>query len=119
MKTQATKQNADKLLLAGVLAGPIYVGASLIQAVTRPPFNMTKHAFSLLLDGDLGWIQVINFELTGLLLILTAIGWGRVLAGRKAATWGPRLLMLFGVGMMLAGIFHPDPALGFPGGTPA
>jgi hypothetical protein len=33
--------------------------------------------------------------------------------------WGPLLLGLYGLGLVGAGIFTADPALGFPPGTPA
>ena len=56
------------LLGYGVIAGPIYVTASLAQASTRQGFDLTRHAWSLLSDGALGWIQITNFILAGLML---------------------------------------------------
>jgi hypothetical protein len=35
--------------------------AALVQALTRPGFNLTRNALSLLDDGSLGWIQAANF----------------------------------------------------------
>jgi hypothetical protein len=42
-------------------AGPLFVIAALVQALTRPGFNLTRNALSLLDDGSLGWIQAANF----------------------------------------------------------
>jgi hypothetical protein len=33
-------------------------------------------------------------------------------------TWAPRLFAAYGVGLISAGVFRADPALGFPPGTP-
>jgi hypothetical protein len=53
------------LLGYGIIAGPIYVAVALAQALTRPGFDLRRHAWSLLADGHLGWIQVANFVVTG------------------------------------------------------
>ena len=37
----------------------------------------------------------------------------------RGGTWGPLLVGLYGLGLIGAGIFVADPALGFPPGTPA
>jgi hypothetical protein len=108
-----------RLLLAGtVIAGPLYMGVSLAQALTREGFDMTRHPASILSNGDLGWIQVTNFLLTGLLVIAGAVGmWRAQRVG--GSTWGPLLIGLYGLGMIGGGIFRADPAAGFPVGTPA
>lgn len=103
------------LLGYGVIAGPIYVTVSLCQALTRQGFDPTRHAWSLLSTGLLGWIQVTNFVLTGLMTVAAAIGLHRAGTGR----WLPRLVGAYGVSLVAAGVFRPDPALGFPAGTPA
>ena len=71
------------LLACGVVAGPVYVGVGLIQMLVRDGFDIRRHALSLLSNGDLGWIQVANFLVTGLLVIVGAAGMRR---GRKRAT---------------------------------
>jgi hypothetical protein len=68
--------------------------------------------------GDLGWIQIANFVLTGLLSIAFAVGLRRVLHPGRAGTWGPVLLGVFGLGLILGGVFVTDPSLGFPAGAP-
>jgi hypothetical protein len=102
------------LLGYGVLAGPLYVGVSLAQAVTRDGFELSKHAWSLLADGALGWIQITNFVVTGLATVAAAVGLRRAL-GRPLA---PALIAAYGASLVAAGIFRADPAQGFPAGTP-
>lgn len=106
------------LLGYGVIAGPIYVGVSVAQGLTRDGFDFTRHAWSLLANGDLGWIQVANFTLTGLMLVAFAVGMRRALQGGRGGTWAPLLMGIFGVGMILSVVFRADPALGFPPGAP-
>jgi hypothetical protein len=101
------------LLGYGVIAGPIYVVVSLAQALTRQGFDLTRHAWSLLSTGDLGWIQVTNFVLTGLMTVAAAVGLRRAAAGR----WASALVAGYGLSLVAAGVFRADPAAGFPAGT--
>lgn len=107
------------LLGYGVIAGPFYVVVSLAQALTRDGFDLTRHAWSLLANGDLGWIQVTNFTLTGAMLVAFAVGLHRALAGGRGRRWAPWLTGAFGVGIALSAlVFRADPAMGFPPGAP-
>lgn len=112
--TRVTKS----LLGYAIISGPLYIVVSLAQAVSRDGFDLTRHQWSLLANGTHGWIQVVNFVLTGLMTVAGAVGLARALRPGRGATWGPRLVAAFGVGVVAAGIFRPDPALGFPAGTP-
>lgn len=108
-----------QLLLAGAVAGPLYLVAGLIQAFTRPGFDIRRHDLSLLANGDLGWIQIANFFVSGLLVVAGAIGMRRALPAGRGRTWGPLLVGVYGVGLVGAAFFTADPAAGFPPGTPA
>ena len=107
------------LLIAGIVAGPLYIVVVVLQLLTRDGFDISRHPASMLSNGDLGWIQITTFLVTGVLFVAYAIGLHRVLgpAGR-ARTWGPRLIGIVGAGMVAAGLFSADPADGFPPGTP-
>ncbi len=107
------------LLLAGAAAGPLYVVVGLLQALTRPGFDLTRHELSLLSNGALGWIQITNFVLSGVLVIAGAAGMHRALRSGRGRTWGPLLLGVYGLGLIGAGVFVADPMNGFPLGTAA
>lgn len=107
------------LLGYGVLAGPLYVVIVLAQALFRPGFDLTRDDASLLSNGALGWIQIANFIVTGAMVIACAIGVQRALKVGPAATWAARLLALYGLGLVGAGLFVADPMNGFPPGAPA
>jgi hypothetical protein len=112
------------LLGYGVVAGPLYVVISLAQALTRDGFDLSRHAWSLLANGDLGWLQIANFIVVGAMTVAGAVGLRRALTSgsetveRRGRTWAPVLLGAYGVSLVGAGIFRADPAQGFPIGTP-
>jgi hypothetical membrane protein len=107
------------LLLCGVLAGPFYLAVALAQALTREGFDITRHAVSLLSLGALGWIQVANFVITGLLVLACAAGLRSVMRGGRGRTWGPVLVGVYGAALVASGLFPADAGFGFPPGTPA
>lgn len=106
------------LLACGVAAAPLFGIVSLAQVVTREGFDLLRHPLSLLSTGDLGWLQIANFLLSGALLIAGALGLRRAMRGTPGGTWAPRLILVEGAGMIAAGVFVMDPADGFPAGTP-
>jgi hypothetical protein len=106
------------LLAYGVIAGPLYILVSVTQALTRDGFDLAHHEWSLLANGALGWIQITNLVVTGLMTVALAVGLRRALRPGRGGTWTPRLVGAYGVGLVGAGVFRADPALGFPPGTP-
>lgn len=116
MKNKA--EQTKLLLTGGVLAGPIYIIVGTAQILTREGFDITRHPLSFMSLGDLGWIQITNFIVTGLLVIAGAIGMRRLAQADKRLRWGALLLGIYGMGVLGGGLFVPDPALGFPPGTP-
>ena len=71
------------LLLCGVVAGPLFATVAGMQILTRDGFSLRHQPLSL---GDLGWVQISNFILTGLLTVAFAIGVRRRLG--ETACWG-------------------------------
>ena len=105
---------AEFLLACGVALGPVFYVVVLAQILTRTGFDISRHPLSLLSLGDAGWIQIANFILTGLLAIACAVGMRRALRDTAGGTWGPLLIAMYGLGMIVAGLFPPDPLPGFP-----
>ena len=106
------------LLGYGVIAGPIYVVAVAAQVATRDGFDPTRHAASQLANGDLGWIQIATFLVTGAMTIAAAVGVRRALGPGRQSAWASGLLGAYGAGLVAAGFFRADPSDGFPPGTP-
>lgn len=106
------------LLSSAVVSGPIFVGIAILQMTTRTGFDIMRDPLSLLSLGEFGWVQVMNFIITGLLLLAGAIGFRRTMSTGPGMKWGPLLISLFGAGTVVAGFFPPDAAFGFPPGSP-
>ncbi len=106
------------LLLGGAVGGPLFTVVVAAQALTRDGFDLAHQPLSLLSLGELGWVQITNFVATGVLMVGLAVGMRRVLTAGPGGIWAPRLMAVFGVGLVLGGLFLPDPALGYPPGTP-
>lgn len=104
------------LLGWGVVAGPFYLLVGLAQAFLREGFDFGKHPLSVLANGPWGWVQTVNFLLTGLMVLAAVVGIGRVVpSGARGLRW---LLGLFALSMIVAAFFPADPMDGFPPGTP-
>jgi Protein of unknown function (DUF998) len=113
-------QRVTKSLLGyGVLAGVVYMGSVLVQGLTRHGFSIAHDDASLLANGPLGWIQIATFMLAGAMTLAAAVGARRAMAEHAGATWGPRLIGIYGAGLVAAGLLSADPADGFGPGAPA
>jgi uncharacterized protein DUF998 len=104
--------------LAGLAAGPVLASAWVIQGLARDGYDFNRHPMSLLALGEYGWIQIANFVVTGVLMLLCAAGFRHSLTRGVGRTWVPRLVAAIGVGLITAGIFTADPGSGFPAGAP-
>ena len=95
-------------LWCGVAAGPLLVAVLIGQAVWNPDYDAGSDAISSLAHGPYGWVQIVTFVVTGLLVAV----FGTAL--RKSATGvGPKLagvlLVVMGAGLIGIGIFVTDP----------
>jgi hypothetical protein len=106
------------LLGYGVIAGPVYVLAVAGQIATRDGFDPSRHAASQLANGNMGWIQIATFLITGGMTIAAAVGVRRALGAGRLSAWASGLLGVYGGGLVAAGMFRADPSDGFPPGTP-
>lgn len=99
----------------GVVAGPFYLVFALILALTRQGFDLSEHALSLLTLGDAGWLQTLNFAMTGIMVVVA--GWGMLRAVEGRGRGAGITVIVAGAAIALAGIFRPDPMAGFPPGA--
>jgi hypothetical protein len=106
------------LLLCGAIAGPFFTLVWFGQGFLRSDYDSMRHAISSLSLGELGWIQVANFVVTGSLILAFSMELRRALRGPAGSTWGPLLIVLLGIGLIGSGIFVTDPLNGYPPGTP-
>lgn len=107
------------LLLAGSLAGPVYVLVGAAEALVRDGFDITQHSLSLLANGEGGWIHAVMMVTTGVLCVLGAVGLALAMPQQSRSPAAVGGLAVFGLGVAVAGLLRADPAEGFPPGTPA
>jgi hypothetical membrane protein len=104
------------LFVCGVIAGPLFVIVFLIEGAVTPDYDPLRHPVSSLSLGPLGWIQTVNFLVTGLLTLAFAVGLVRLHGLRHKV--GGVLVGIWGVGLIGAGAFVTDPVSGYRPGTP-
>ncbi|MCU1472852.1 DUF998 domain-containing protein [Amnibacterium sp.] len=102
------------LLGYGVIAGPFYVVASVLQGLLQPGFDFTRDSWSLLSLGQAGWVHVVAFLVTGAMVVAAGLGVRRhVGRGPGRTAWA--YLGLYGVLLLLAGVLLPDRPGSFSG----
>lgn len=101
-------------LVAGAIAGALFVVVSTEEAITRDGFDLERHAVSMLSLGERGWTMAATFLVTGGLVFGLALSLRRLHPGR----WPSLLIGGFGAGLIVAGLFPAPRGLGFPEGTP-
>lgn len=108
------RAGTDALLAAGVLAGPLFTGIYAAEDLTRPGFSPLRDQVSQLALGDSGWVQGVNFLVTGMLVLAGAAGLQRTLRPDKLI---PALVALAGAAFVTATFFPTNPGPGYPPGT--
>jgi hypothetical membrane protein len=103
----------DILLLVGAATAMVFVAVLLIEGALRPGYDPTYHTGSELELGRRGWAQRANFFVMGAGMFAFTIGVERSLD----STTGAALLAIFGLGLIVAGAFTPDPVRGYPPGA--
>ena len=103
----------ETLLVVGVITFVVFVAVLLVEGARRPGYDPVFHTGSELSLGDRGWIQRANFLQMGVGVLAVALAVHRTLD----APVGSTLLATFGMGMLAAGVFVPDPVRGYPPGS--
>jgi hypothetical protein len=107
------------LLSCAVIGCPLFILVFLIEGATRRSgYRPFRHPVSSLSLGPHGWVQKVNFLITGFLITAFSFGLKLALRHSEGGFWGPLFLGLVGMGLIGAGIFDTDPILGYPIGTP-
>lgn len=107
-------------LISGIIAGPFFIFSFLIQGAVRAGYNPLIHPVSALSLGNLGWIQIFTFIITGLLLFNYSLELRNIFSKSDwSLRLGANLVMLLAFGQLAAGIFVVDLGTGYPPGTTA
>lgn len=110
--------NRNRALLACGIVGPlVFVVTFLIEGAVRADYNPLRHPVSSLSLGPYGWLQAVNFIVSGLLVLAFAVGLRPAVRQFGAGFWTPLLVGLVGLGLIGAGFFGTDPISGYPPGS--
>ncbi|MDP8932423.1 MAG: DUF998 domain-containing protein [Actinomycetota bacterium] len=93
------------LAAAGIVGPVIFAVVVLVQSLLHPDYSQVALPISALAAWPGGWVQNVNFVVFGLLMIAYAIGLRLGVRPSRAGVIGPALLVLSGVGLMIAGVF--------------
>jgi hypothetical membrane protein len=118
-RTQGYSLGTRLLLACGVIGPLVFILAFLIEGAIRPNYSPWHNFVSDLGESSQGWTQIANFLFCGLCVLGFAFGLRRVFRTGKSSLWGPLLLGIFGLSLIIAGLFVTDPSLGYyPPGSP-
>jgi Protein of unknown function (DUF998) len=105
------------LITCGAVGPLLFILVFLIEGATRPGYSAWHNYVSSLGTSPQGWMQIANFLVCGLLVLCFAVGLRQVLHSGKGSVWGPLLIGIFGLALIVAGIFVTDGSLGYPPGS--
>jgi hypothetical protein len=93
---------------AGIIGPALFVLVFTIEGFLRPGYSTLKDFISALSLGSRGWIQIANFIIFGILLLLFTLGVATEFKSGKASRWGVILLFVLGICFLLSGPFIED-----------
>lgn len=94
------------LLAAAGIAGPVlFTLVFVAQGFAHPDYSHVALPVSALAAWPGGWMQNLNFFVFGVLTIGYAIGLHTGMRPARAGVLGPALLVLNGIGLLVAGLF--------------
>ena len=102
------------LLICGQLGCIFFIVLFLIQGQLRDAYAPLKFPISSLSIGHYGWIQRVNFLISGSFIFLFAIGFRKATPELKSSLWTSRLIGAVSLGLFGAGLFSSDPVYGYP-----
>jgi hypothetical protein len=105
------------LVSCGGIGAFLFTAVYLIEGVTRSGYDAWLQPISSLSLGPGGWVQQVNFVVFGILMLLSAVGWYRLLLPRRDVLWFPLFQGISGLCLMGAGVFSLDPLPGYPPGV--
>jgi hypothetical membrane protein len=98
---------------AGIIGPALFVAGFMIEGWLRPGYEPLSTFVSALSLGPHGWIQIVNFIILGVLLLVFSSGVAAEFPTGKASRGGPILLTIIAILFIVSGPFVMDPT-----GTP-
>jgi hypothetical membrane protein len=108
-----------KLLAVAGIAGPLFFTTLVVaQGIWQPDYSHVEMPISALAAWPAGWLQNLNFFVSGMLLIAFTVFLHAVIRPTRFGRVGIGLLVAGAVGLFLAGVFPWIRVNGVPTETP-
>lgn len=95
-------------LRLGALAGPVFVGTYTVTGRRLSGYNRRRDPVSALARTEVGWVQTLNFLVSGGLTLAGSAGIRRALRAGIGKRSIPTLVAAVGAGLLGAGVFVTD-----------
>ena len=99
--------------VAGMVGAVLFVSVFTVYGWLCPGYSPTSMFVSELSLGPYGWVQMLNFVLTGALVLVFGRGLAAHFSTGAASRAGPVLVQCMGVSLMVSGLFATDPSAMF------
>jgi hypothetical membrane protein len=116
--TRLANERGRVLALAGIIGPVWFTTLVVVQGFLLPDYSHVRLPISALAAWPTGWIQNINFYVTGTLGIAFAFALHRGVEPTRRGGAGVALLVMGGIGVVLAGVFPWRMVNGVPTETP-
>jgi hypothetical protein len=95
---------------AGMLGSTLFIAIFMFEGWLRPGYNSLSMYVSALSLGQRGWIQILNFVVFGILMLMFTRSVAAEFQSGKASRGGLILLTIIAICYLLSGPFVMDPA---------
>jgi hypothetical protein len=99
--------------MAGMIGAVLFVSVFTVSGWLYLDYSPTRMFVSELSLGPYGWVQILNFVLTGALMLVFGLGLAAHFSIGAAFRAGPALIQGIGVSLMASGPFTTDPSAMF------
>lgn len=115
----ASPSRTRALALAGIFAPVWFTTLVIVQGFLLPDYSHVRLPVSALAAWPTGWIQALNFYISGVLMMAFAFALHRAVQPTARGRMGFALLFMGGIGIVLAGVFPWRMVNGVPTEPPA
>lgn len=106
----AGRRRVELAAVAGMIGAVLFVSVFSVYGWLYPGYSPTRMFVSELSLGTYGWIQILNFVLTGALVLAFGRGLAAHFTTGAASRTGPVLVQIIGVSLIASGPFTTDPS---------
>ncbi|WP_168709343.1 DUF998 domain-containing protein [Arthrobacter sp. PAMC25564] len=109
----ARRRRVGQAAVAGMTGPVLFVSGFTVLGWLDPGYSPTRMFVSELSLGPQGWVQILNFVLTGTLVVAFGRGLAAHFSTGAASRAGPVLVQSIGVSLIASGPFTTDPSAMF------